>query len=221
MENSTARRLRAGGPQSPNHNPCRPRALTRRSTSEMFGLSLCLLTLTLGRLEAGEPTAFDLVKEANRYVGEQAKDKVVQLRSEKSIGGLSPSIWYVVLYDPTASLKAVQVKFGGGKMLDVKRPMRLLEPVTGGNKPLDRAKLKVDSDRAIQTAVKEPVLDHVKVRAVAAKLERGELDLPVWKIRIWADRLKEPHKDVDLGEVHVGAEDGKVVKNDLHINRVD
>src|SRR4026208_1465246 len=76
---------------------------------------------------AAEPTAFDLIKEANRYVGEQAKDKVVQVRSEKSVGGVVPNVWYVVLYDPTAAMKAVQVKFGAGKMLDVKRPMRLLE----------------------------------------------------------------------------------------------
>src|SRR5688572_15169265 len=93
----------------------------------------CWVTAT-ALAHAGEPTAFDLIKEANRYVGEQAKDKVVQVRSEKSLGGLVPTIWYVVLYDPTASMKAVQVKFGAGKMLDVKRPMRLLEPVTGGHK---------------------------------------------------------------------------------------
>src|SRR5215468_1226146 len=81
---------------------------------------------------AAEPTAFDLIKEANRYVGEQSKDKVVQIRSEKSVGSLTPNIWYIVLYDSTATLKAQEVKFGAGKMISVKRPMRLLEPVTGG-----------------------------------------------------------------------------------------
>src|SRR5438034_7573299 len=78
---------------------------------------------------AAEPTALQLIKEGNRYVGEQAKDRVVQIRSEKSIGSLVPVVWYIVYYDPTASLKAVEVKFGAGKMLDVKRPFRLLEPV--------------------------------------------------------------------------------------------
>src|SRR5678815_396045 len=110
-------------------------------------------------------TAFELLKEANRYVGEQARDKVVQIRSEKSIGTMSPNIWYVVLYDSTASLKATEVKFGAGKMLTVKRPMRLLEPVTGGDAPLDREKLKVDSDEAIKTALKEPLLENIKVTA--------------------------------------------------------
>src|SRR5262245_31752934 len=136
-----------------------------------FFASLSTIALCLNS-HAGEATAFELVKEANRYVGEQTKDHVVQVRSEKSVGTMSPNIWYVVLYDPTATLKAVQVKFGAGKMLEVKRPMRLLEPVTGSDAPLDKAKLKVDSDEALKTALKEPLLDKLKMTASALKLER-------------------------------------------------
>src|SRR5947209_15903764 len=120
-------------------------------------------------VRGAEATAFELAKEGNRYVGEQSKDRIVQIRSEKSVGGLSPNIWYVVFYDPTATLKAVEVRFGAGKMLDVKRPMRLLEPVTGGDVPLDKAKLKVDSDRAVKTAPKEPLLENIKVTATQLK----------------------------------------------------
>jgi hypothetical protein len=170
---------------------------------------------------AKEPTAFELIKEGNRYIGEQAKDKVVQIRSEKSIGGLDPSIWYVVYYDPTASLKAVEVKFGAGKMMDVKRPMRLLEPVTGGTSPMDREKFKIDSDQAIKAARKEPILEKVKLTAVSLKLEQPREGGPVWKVRLWAEKLRRPTEDVNIGEVHVSPVDGKVVKTDLHINRVD
>jgi hypothetical protein len=170
---------------------------------------------------AGESTAFELIKEGNRYIGEQAKDKVVQIRSEKSIGSLEPTIWYVVYYDPTASLKAVEVKFGAGKMMDVKRPLRLLEPVTGGTTPMDREKLKVDSDDAIKTASKEPVLNRVKVSAVALKLDQSREGLPLWKVKFWAQKLRKPTEDVNIGEVHLSATDGKVIKTDLHINRVD
>src|SRR5437016_10644874 len=156
-----------------------------------------------------EPTAFELIKEGNRYVGEQAKDRVVQIRSEKSIGTLTPNVWYVVYYDPTASLKAVEVKFGAGRMLDVKRPMRLLEPVTGGDLPLDKTKLKVDSDQVIRTALKEPLLQNLKVTATQLKLERvgeGALGIsgvgePVWKVKLWAAKLREPNRDADIGDV--------------------
>src|SRR5213083_1605294 len=97
-------------------------------------------------------TAFQLIKEGNRYVGEESKDRVVQIRSEKSVGGLAPIIWYIVYYDPDASLKATEVKFGAGKKLTVKRPPRLLEPITGSDKELPKQKLKIDSDKAIDTA---------------------------------------------------------------------
>src|SRR5437870_3501906 len=178
---------------------------------------------------ASEPTAFDLAKEANKYVGEQAKDKVVQIRSEKSVGSLTPTIWRVVFYEPTATLKAVEVKFGAGKMLDVKRPMRLLEPVTGGDVPLDKAKLKVDSDQAIKAALQEPLLQHIKVTATQLKLERvGEGVLgqsgpgePVWKVKLWAAKLRDSSRDADIGEVWISATDGKVIKSDLHFNRLD
>lgn len=174
-----------------------------------------------GVAQAKEMTAFELIKEGNRYIGEQAKDKVVQIRSEKSISGLEPNIWFIVYYDPTASLKAVEVKFGAGKMMDVKRPFRLLEPVTGGDTPMDREKLKIDSDKAIKLALKEPLLEKVKVTATALKLERQKDGLPVWKVRFWAEKLRKPTEDTNIGEVHLSAEDGKLIKNDLHINRID
>jgi hypothetical protein len=195
--------------------------------------SLVGLLLAFGVLvataQASEPTALDLIKEANRYVGEQSKDKVVQIRSEKSIGSLTPNIWYIVLYDPTATLKAQEVKFGAGKMLSVKRPMRLLEPVTGGDLPLDKSKLKVDSDQAIKTALQEPLLKDLKVTATQLKLERvgegvlgqGGAGEAVWRVRLFAAKLRDPQKDADIGEVWISAAEGKVVKNELHINSVD
>ncbi len=179
--------------------------------------------------QGAEPTAFDLIKEGNRYVGEQSKDKIVQLRSEKSVGSLAPTVWFVVYYDPTASLKAMEVKFGAGKMLSVTRPLRLLEPVTGGDLPLDRDKLKIDSDRAIRIALDEPLLKNLKVVSTRLKLERvGEgvvgqsgVGTAVWKVRLWAAKLRNPNRQADIGEVWLSAVDGKVLKNDLQINRVD
>lgn len=198
------------------------------SSWTVFGIVLASFGLAT-RVLGSEPTAFELAKEANRYVGEQAKDKIVQIRSEKSVGTVTPNIWYVVFYDTTATLKAVEVKFGAGKMLDVKRPMRLLEPVTGGDAPLDKAKLKVDSDQAIKTALKEPLLENIKVTATQLKLERvgeGVLGIsgagePVWKIKLWATKLRQPGRDADIGEVWLSANDGKVLKSDLHLNRID
>ena len=128
---------------------------------------------------------------SSRFVFPDPLRPVKQLiRSEKSIASLTPNVWYVVYYDPTASLKAVEVKFGAGKMLDVKRPFRVLE-LAGGKDPLDRAKLKIDSDAAMKTALKEPLLRDIKPTAAQLKLERvgeGVLGVsgpgePVWKVK--------------------------------------
>lgn len=203
---------------------------TARFFSSVFAASLAAMVGWNAPLHAAEePTAFSLIKEGNRYVGEQAKDRIVQLRSEKSIGSTTPNIWYVVFYDPTASLKSVEVKFGAGQMLSVKRPMRLLEPVTGGDLPLDRDKLRIDSPQATMIALKEPLLQNLKITAVRLTLDRvgegvlgqGGPGQGVWKVRLWAAKLRNPARDAEIGEVWISALDGRVVKNDLRINRVD
>ena len=170
--------------------------------------------------DSKELTAFQLVKEGNRHIGEDAKDKVVQIRSEKSLGTLVPNIWYVVYYDPDATAKATQVKFGSGRKLEVKRPSRLFELAGSAYLPLDRDKLKVDSDQAIQTATSDPLLKNLKLLATRLTLERWD-DMPVWKVRLWAAKLRNPSKDADIGEVFISSENGKVVRNDLKIDRVD
>jgi hypothetical protein len=114
-------------------------------------------------------------------------------------------------------------------MLKVQRPFRLLEPVTGGDTPLDREKLKVDSDKAIKTALEEPLLQNLKITATQLKVEKvgeGVLGISgtgqgVWKVKLWAAKLRDPSRDADIGEVWISALDGKVVKSDLRINRVD
>lgn len=169
---------------------------------------------------AGEATAFDLAKEADKHVGEDAKGKVVQIRSEKSIGSMTPNIWYVVLYDPDATAKAAEIKFAGGKKISVKRPARVLEFATGSQNPLDKEKLKTDSDDALETAMEEPILKNLKLTASRLTLEKWQ-NTPVWKVRLWAEKLRDPKKDADIGEVIIDAESGKVLKNDLKIDRVD
>jgi hypothetical protein len=170
--------------------------------------------------QAEEKTAYELIKEGNRHVGEDAKDKVVQIRSEKSLGTLTPNIWYIVFYDPDATTKATEVKFGGGVKLEVKRQFRLFEMAGKAHLPLDREKLKIDSNKAIEIATAEPMLKNLKILSTRLVLERWE-EMPIWKVRLWAAKLRNPSKDADIGEVFVSAETGKVVKNDLKINRVD
>ena len=173
-----------------------------------------------GMALAAEPTGFSLIKEADKYVGEQSKDKVVQIRSEKSIGTTTPNIWYVVLYDPDAPLKAVEVKFGAGEKMDVSRPFRLLEPITGADKVLDSSKLKVDSDKALGIAMSQPLLKALKLNAAQLWLEHSG-DGPRWRIKLWAAKIKHPADQAEVGEVYLSAADGSVLRADLHPNSAD
>ena len=185
-----------------------------------------MLICGISRLaQAADPTALELIKEGNRYVGEEAKDKVVQIRSEKSVNSLTPEIWYVVYYDPDARMKATEVKFGAGKKLDVQRPFRLFERMKA-DKIFDLAKLKVDSDEVIKTAVAEPLLKNLTMKATQLWLDsnlKADLSVtgPIWRVRLWAAKLRHPDDMADVGEVFISAETGKVVRSDLHINRVD
>lgn len=197
------------------------KCLKRQIILVLISVGLSFAASSPARAEdSKEATAFQLVKEGNRHVGEETRDKVVQIRSEKSLGTLIPNIWYIVYYDVDATAKATQVKFGGGTKLEVKRPSRIFELAGKTHLPMDREKLKVDSDEAIKTATNEPLLKNLKLTATRLTLELWE-GLPVWKVRLWAAKLRNPSKDADLGEVFISADTGKVLRNDLHIDRVD
>src|SRR5579864_2391328 len=132
-------------------SPLDPLPIISRMKITITGIrtKLVLAALVLGGLSqaalAGERSALSLIKDANEYVGKDAKDQIVQIRSEKSINSLQPNIWYVVFYDPDARMKATEVKFGAGQKLDVQRPFRLMERMKA-DKVIDRSKLKIDSD---------------------------------------------------------------------------
>ena len=185
----------------------------------MFATVLVFAALSI-TARAAEATAFDLIKEGNRYVGEDSKDKVTQIRSEKSVGGLVPTIWFVVYYDADARMKATEVKFGAGKKMDVTRPFRLIERATG-YMPMERAKLKTDSDEALKIAQKDPLLEKVKLTNSKMVLEKSDDSRPVWKVTLWAEKSREPSKTVEIGTITILAEDGRVLLRDLSINRID
>lgn len=183
-------------------------------------LAIFALHPSLQPLRAADLTAFELIKEGNRFVSEEAKDKIVEIRSEKSIASLVPNIWYIIYYDADATFKATEVKFSAGKKDSVKRPGRLFEMVSG-NKPIDRTKLKIDSDAALATAKKEPLLDKLTLTNTQLRLDKDGEGILIWKVRLWAAKIRRPADTTDIGEVIISAETGKVLKTDLHIDRVD
>ena len=181
---------------------------------------LCLSLLGAWAVGGAEPTTFELIKEGNRSLGEQSKDKVLGVHSDKSIAGLTPNIWYVVYFDPDAPFKRAEVKFGAGRQMGVKRESHPFGGSGSLDKVLDLKKFKIDSDRAIKTATAEPLLAKLTLKATQLWLENSGA-APVWKVRLWAAKVKKPEAMADIGEIFISAESGEVVKSDLHINKVD
>src|SRR5208282_47450 len=123
-----------------------------------LGMACGLVCAVVLRANAAEPTALQLIKEGNRFVGEQSKDKVLAIYSDKSLVGLTPGIWYVDYYDPDAKYKIIEVKFGAGLKLDVKRPWKLFGGSGSEDRKLNLKTLKVDSDAAIGIATSQQLL---------------------------------------------------------------
>jgi hypothetical protein len=185
-----------------------------------------LLAATVPSFASGEsspsssgPSAFELVKAGDHYVGDPSKDKVLEIYSEKSVAGLTPSIWYVEYYDPDACSRSVKVKFGAGLKLDVSRPWK---PFDSGKLAdvIDVSKLKVDSDEAVRIATSQKLLQPFTLKHTQLWL-RHSRDGLVWQVRLWADKLGHPDAVMDIGDIYLSPMDGQVVRADLHIERLN
>ena len=187
--------------------------------AKAFLITLLGLAMTVSAV-ARDLTAFELVKAGDPFVGVQSKDMVLQIRSDKSIASLTPDLWHVVYYDPTTGMKSVEVEFGGGKELQVSHPSKPFQMPFHDRDILDKSKLKVDSDDALKTAMSQPLLKNLTLKASQLTLDHSDLG-PVWKVRLWAAKLNNPDKQVDIGLITLSAADGSIIKSDLRPDRVD
>lgn len=188
---------------------------TKTKTSIIAGFMLA----ATGPLMARDVPAFELIKAGDPFVGVQSKDKVVQIRSEKSIATMTPDVWHVDYYDPNSGPKCVEVTFSAGQETEISHPRHPFQKFHEMD-ILDQTKLKVDSDAALRTAIAHPLLKHLTLKASQITLDRSDIG-PVWMVRIWAAKLNNPDKQVDIGVLTLSAADGSIVKNELRPDRVD
>ncbi len=172
------------------------------------------LALAAAQLALADPTALNLTKKGNDYVGMPSRDKILEIHSDKSVASLEPNIWHVIYYDPTVMTKSVEVKFGAGEEMDVSHPMHPFQWPASERDILNQSKLNVDSDQALTIATSQPLLKSLKLRASKMTLENSDSG-PVWKVELYANKLNDPTKEADLGSVHISANDGSVIKSDL------
>jgi hypothetical protein len=176
-------------------------------------------TLLQQAASAAEPTALDLFRQGDQYVGAEARGRLIKITSEKSIGSVTPSIWSVTYFDPNAAGKATEVRFNAGQKAWVKYHGSFLG-LAKAPRELPKGKVLVDSDAALRTATVEPLLKNLNLKATRMILEDWQ-GMPTWKVQIWAARLSNPAEMAEVGEVFISGEDGKVLRSDLKIKKVD
>lgn len=183
-------------------------------------LFVAALGFAVTRAAPAEPTAFGVAKKGDAYVGVQSKDRVLQIRSEKSVTSLTPNIWYVAYYDPDSTFKSVEVKFGAGEEMKASHPVRPFQMPACEHDILDKSKLNVDSDKALKIAEAQPLLKELTLKTSKLTLEHGD-NGPVWRVQLWAAKLNNPNNNAEVGMVILSAIDGSVIKSDLHPNKVE
>jgi hypothetical protein len=177
-----------------------------------------LLGLAATRMALADPTALDLIKKGDDFVGVQSKDKVIQIASEKSVATLEPNIWHITYFDPDSSFKTVEVEFGGGQQMGVSHPFRMFP--AHATDELDLDKVEVDSDRALKIAAAQPLLKALTLRSAKMTLHTTD-DGVVWDVELWAAKVGDSTKEADIGSVSISAADRSIVKSDLHPSNAD
>jgi hypothetical protein len=177
------------------------------------------LGLAVAGMASAEPTALDLAKRGNDYVGIQCKGKVLRIYSDKSVGGIEPATWHVVYYDPDTYSKSIQVIFAGGQEQQVAASLHIFQMPAKLRDVLDQSKLVVDSDRALDIAQTLPSLQGLTLTSSVLTLEIADPG-PVWTVQLWAAKKKDPTKEAKLGTVTISATDSSIIKSDLKPDKV-
>jgi hypothetical protein len=178
------------------------------------------LGLAAAQMASAQPTALDLVRKGDNYVGIQSKDKILQIFSDKSVASLEPNVWYVEYYDPDVFFKSTDVKFGAGQEMVITHPMRPFQFPAKEDQIMDLGKVSVDSDRAVQIAAGQPLLKGLTLRSTKLTLEKVD-GTPTWKVELWAARVSDPTKNADVGTVSISGVDGAMLNVDLHPNNAE
>jgi serine/threonine protein kinase len=161
-------------------------------------------------------TALQLLQKGNSHVSARSRDRVLEVISGRAPLNEPPQGWRVIYHDDKTTYNAVEVRFQGGEMERVYEPNRVLEMFSfRGQKTLDLAKVKIDSDKAIRIAATEAKAQELVAKFVELKLERGYGGLPVWNVKLFGVVPGKAADDSALGYVIVLAEDGKVLKKAL------
>jgi len=127
-----------------------------------------------------------------------------------------PTNWSVFYFDPMARQRLVEVQFHGHEMIKVHEPGSAFGGLFASTpRPLDNAKLSIDSDEAVRILLRQPEVDKLPARITELELTSGDRDEPVWKIVLWSVKRRDSTVSVRIGELLLAASDGRVISSTL------
>lgn len=146
------------------------------------------------------PTAFRALYIAGKSAPDLGLAEINGLRGESQ-----PQSWKFLSLDPSARGGIREVVVSRGEVESIRTPLRGTSEIAGRT-PLDRSRLKVDSDRAFQIANQEATRARIAFHWVDYTLRAEDSSEPVWKLRLF-DRMGIP-----VATVHLSAESGAIVQ---------
>jgi hypothetical protein len=188
----------------------------------MTRLILCSLGLVgLLSLAGAAPvkplTALKAREIAQKSLSGEVKNNVIQVVGSRSAEAMTPDVWKFVFWDEKASQNGRLVTVSGTSVTEIRDgyfemdKMRMFAYKT--DEIIDPKRLKVDSDKALETVLKTAQLQAVKLSSVIFYLNKVKgLEEPVWKMQILADRNGS---EVDIGYARVSAETGGIIEMKL------
>jgi hypothetical protein len=187
----------------------------------ILGVILALTTAQLALADAPPaPTAFEVAKKGNDYVGIESKDKVLRIYSDKSEASLEPGVWHVVYYDPNNFMKSLEVEFVGGQKTGASVMRHPFQMPASSHDIMAMSNITVNSDKALSIAQGQPAIKGITPKYSKMSLEKDD-NGPTWQVELWAAKKDNPSKDVSIGKVWILATDGSVIKSDLRPDKIN
>jgi len=171
-----------------------------------LALALCV---PLPLVAAGPDSAYQALRTVSTQRGEDILKHVIQVQGQ---GGVpQPTLWRVVLDDPSARGGVRELDVAHGKIVAEHTPTRAYSGSAAGAL-IDFHKLNLDSSGAFTVAEKEAQKAHLGFDSVDFTLRTGDGPdaSPVWVIHM----MDASHHSV--ASLSVGADNGAIVSTDLY-----
>ena len=140
---------------------------------------MALISTGLVQLQAAKPlTAFQALQIAAKAATAEARNQVIAIEGPRSATELCPDVWKFVFWDPSAKQNGRLITVTRGQVTEIRDgffeldKMRMLSYKQ--TEVILPKELKIDSDKALDVAVKSSTLQGVRLSSVTFSLRKDD-----------------------------------------------